>query len=124
MRWHPLRGEWVAYAAFRQHRTFEPPPAYNPLAVTRDAAHPTELPAGGYDIAVFDNRFPSLVQQAHDAPQLLVDTMPATGHCEVVVFSQNPDTCLAALSPSDRTDLFSQSGASSRLVQLDAHTPR
>ena len=97
MRWHPLRGEWVAYAAFRQHRTFEPPPAYNPLAVTRNAAHPTELPAGNYDIAVFDNRFPSLVQHAHDAPALSVESMPATGHCEVVVFSQNPASCLAVL---------------------------
>jgi UDPglucose--hexose-1-phosphate uridylyltransferase len=26
LRWHPLRGEWVAYAAHRQNRTFLPPP--------------------------------------------------------------------------------------------------
>ena len=32
LRWHPLRGEWVAYAGHRQHRTFLPPPEYNPLA--------------------------------------------------------------------------------------------
>src|SRR3954471_24418779 len=60
LRWHPLRGEWVTYAAYRQGRTFLPPPEYNPLATTRDAAHPTELPAGDWDVAVFDNRFPAL----------------------------------------------------------------
>ena len=26
LRWHPLRGEWVAYANHRQNRTFLPPP--------------------------------------------------------------------------------------------------
>ena len=31
LRWHPLRGEWVTYAAYRQGRTFLPPPEYNPL---------------------------------------------------------------------------------------------
>ena len=36
LRWHPLRGEWVTYAAYRQGRTFLPPPEYNPLAVTAD----------------------------------------------------------------------------------------
>ena len=59
LRWHPLRGEWVTYAAYRQDRTFLPPPDYNPLATTKDPAHPTEFPAGRYDIALFDNRFPS-----------------------------------------------------------------
>ena len=56
LRWHPLRGEWVAYASHRQNRTFLPPPEYNPLAPTTDPAHPTELPAGDYDVAVFENR--------------------------------------------------------------------
>ena len=46
LRWHPLRGEWVTYAAYRQGRTFLPPPEYNPLAPTTDPANPTEVPAG------------------------------------------------------------------------------
>lgn len=96
LRWHPLRGEWISYAAHRQGRTFLPP-QYNPLAVTTDPAHPTELPAGEYDIAVFDNRFPSLVLTAHDAPQVTVPAAPATGLCEVVVFTQDPSTSLGAL---------------------------
>jgi len=97
LRWHPLRGEWISYAAYRQGRTFLPPPEYNPLAVTIDPAHPTELPAGEYDIAVFDNRFPSLVATAHDPPTVTVPTAPATGLCEVVVFTQDPFTSLGAL---------------------------
>lgn len=44
LRWHPLRGEWVTYAAYRQGRTFLPPPEYNPLGVTTDPAHPTVYP--------------------------------------------------------------------------------
>lgn len=97
LRWHPLRGEWVTYAAFRQNRTYQPPPQYNPLAATRDDAHPTELPAGDYEIAVFDNRFPSLALEAHDPPALTVPTAPANGQCEVVVFTQDPQAALATL---------------------------
>ena len=107
LRWHALRGEWVTYAAYRQNRTFQPPPEYNPLAPLRDPAHPTELPAGDYDIAVFDNRFPALALDAHDAPSLTVPTAPANGHCEVVVFPQDPAAALAGL-PLARIDLLLQ----------------
>ncbi|MDB5754331.1 MAG: galactose-phosphate uridylyltransferase, partial [Massilia sp.] len=74
LRWHPLRGEWVTYAAYRQNRTYQPPPQYNPLAVTLDPDNPTELPPGEYEIAVFDNRFPALALDAHDPPRLTVPT--------------------------------------------------
>ncbi|UUX97542.1 galactose-1-phosphate uridylyltransferase [Aquabacterium sp. J223] len=97
LRWHPLRGEWVAYAAHRQDRTFLPPPEYNPLAVTSDPEHPTELPAGDWDVAVFDNRFPSLTAAAHDAPLSTVPTAIGNGHCEVVVFTQDPSSSLGRL---------------------------
>lgn len=97
LRWHPLRGEWVAYASHRQGRTFMPPPEYNPLAPTKDPQFPTELPQGRYDVAVFDNRFPSMTLAAHDAPNLIVDTLPANGACEVVVFTQNPQASLGSL---------------------------
>lgn len=97
LRWHPLRGEWVSYAAFRQERTYQPPPQYNPLAPTRDPASPTELPQGEYEVAVFDNRFPVLTAQAHDAPALIVPTAPAGGHCEVVVYTQDAGAALATL---------------------------
>jgi UDPglucose--hexose-1-phosphate uridylyltransferase len=98
LRWHPLRGEWITYAGYRQERTFRPPPEYNPLAVTVNADHPTELPAGNWEVAVFDNRFPSLSLAAHSPPELIVPTQPATGKCEVVVYTQQPDSSLGALS--------------------------
>ncbi len=100
LRWHPLRGEWVTYAAFRQNRTFLPPPEYNPLAPTRDASHPTEVPAGAWDVAVFDNRFPSLGGPLATPPPHIVPTAPATGKCEVVVFAQDARTSLGALALS------------------------
>lgn len=106
LRWHPLRGEWITYAAYRQGRTFLPPPEYNPLAMCSDPSNPTELPAGDYAIAVFENRFPSLSVDAHDPPNALVDTAPATGLCEVVVFTTDPKASLGALPLSQIELLF------------------
>ncbi|MBJ6752303.1 galactose-1-phosphate uridylyltransferase [Geomonas anaerohicana] len=105
LRWHPLRGQWVAYASYRQGRTFMPPPEYNPLAPTRDPENPTELPQGEYQVAVFDNRFPSLAQAAHDPPREAVKTAPARGKCEVVVFTKDPSASLASL-PLDHIELL------------------
>lgn len=106
LRWHPLRGEWVTYAAYRQGRTFLPPPQYNPLRPTTDAAQPTEVPQGNWDVAVFDNRFPSLGGTAA-APDLIVPTAPATGACEVVVYAQDAGSSLGAL-PLAHVDLLLQ----------------
>ncbi|GAA6618849.1 galactose-1-phosphate uridylyltransferase [Scytonema sp. NUACC26] len=107
LRWHPLRGEWVAYASHRQGRTFMPPPEYNPLAPTKDPQFPTELPQGEYDVAVFDNRFPSMAVTAQNPPVSIVDTMPANGACEVVVFTQDPHASLSSL-PLEHLDLLLQ----------------
>lgn len=98
LRWHPLRGEWVAYASHRQNRTFLPPPEYNPLAPTTDPDNPTELPAGDWEVAVFENRFPALTEKAEEpAPEAIVPTRPGKGVCEVVVFTQDPSSSLGAL---------------------------
>ncbi|MGZ8484512.1 MAG: galactose-1-phosphate uridylyltransferase [Candidatus Binatia bacterium] len=105
LRWHPLRAEWTTYAAYRQDRTFLPPPEYNPLAVTTDPTRPTELPAGDWDIAVFENRFPSMIQDASSAPELIVPSRPAQGKCEVVVFTQDANARLGML-PLDHIELL------------------
>ena len=97
LRWHPLRGEWVSYASHRNDRTFLPPAEYNPLAPSRSKEFPTELPCGDYDIAVFDNRFPSMSADATDRPALSTQSRPANGICEVVVFTQDPAASLAGL---------------------------
>jgi UDPglucose--hexose-1-phosphate uridylyltransferase len=107
LRWHPLRGEWIAYASHRQNRTFLPPAEYNPLAVTTDPRHPTELPAGPWEVAVFENLFPTLDSTARDAPDISVPTRPGRGACEVVVFTQDPSASLGTL-PLRRLDLIAR----------------
>jgi UDPglucose--hexose-1-phosphate uridylyltransferase len=97
LRWHPLRGEWVVYAGHRQNRTFLP--NWDPLARTTDAKTPTELPAGEYDVAVFENMFPTFHAGANGPPDTLVDTLPARGACEVVVFTHDAQGSLGTLPP-------------------------
>jgi UDPglucose--hexose-1-phosphate uridylyltransferase len=116
LRWHPLRGEWVAYASHRQDRTFLPPASFNPLAPTVDPANPTEMPAGAYEVAVFENLFPTLVVDAHDPPVSIVETRPGTGICEVVVFTQDPNATLGSL-PLSRIELLLEVWAD-RYVEL------
>jgi len=101
LRWHPLRAEWVAYAQHRQERTFLPPAGWDPLAPTRPGHEPTELPAGSWHVAVFENRFPSLDRNAQQAPESIVQTAPGYGECEVVVYTQAPTGGLADLAPDD-----------------------
>jgi UDPglucose--hexose-1-phosphate uridylyltransferase len=106
MRFHPLTQEWVVYAGHRQDRTFLPSAAENPLAPTIDPARPTELPKGEYDVAVFENRFPTLAMDTGPPPPVVgVTTEAAFGACEVVVFSKDPAAGLARL-PVDHVDLI------------------
>jgi UDPglucose--hexose-1-phosphate uridylyltransferase len=58
----------VIYASNRQDGTFLPPPEFDSLASTANPANPTELPAGDYDVAVFENGFPSLVPEPGPLP--------------------------------------------------------
>ena len=104
LRYHPLRGEWIVYAGHRQHRTFLPPPEWNPLAPSTDPQHPTEVPAGTWDVAVFENLFSALGSQSPTAPPLHVETRPCGGTCEVVVFTQDPAASLGSL-PLDHLEI-------------------
>jgi UDPglucose--hexose-1-phosphate uridylyltransferase len=98
LRWHPLRGEWVAYASHRQNRTFLPPKEYNPLLPSSSEEMPTELPVGPYDAAVFENLFPTLSGDPGEAPaDLTVPARTGYGVCEVVVFTQDPRSSLGEL---------------------------
>jgi UDPglucose--hexose-1-phosphate uridylyltransferase len=100
-RWNPVLGEWVMTATHRQDRTFLPPAAFCPLCPTRPGAPPTELERETFDIAVFDNRFPSLVA---NPPTPAVDgtpltpVQPAVGVCEVVVYAPQHDATLASMT--------------------------
>jgi UDPglucose--hexose-1-phosphate uridylyltransferase len=95
-----LLGEDVIVSTGRQERTFLPPPDSCPLCPTAGPdAFPTEIPAVSYEIAVFENRFPSF---RPDAPAVLDDgplarRSPARGACEVVLYSPEHEATLASL---------------------------
>jgi UDPglucose--hexose-1-phosphate uridylyltransferase len=109
VRYDPLLGEWVIIASHRQDRTFLPPADDCPL----DPSGPgrlTEIPAPAYEVAVFENRFPSLVTrpgaappgetasaEAGDAGGLLA-SRPGYGRCEVVCFSPQHSASFADLT--------------------------
>ncbi len=99
IRYDALTGEWVAVAAHRQHRTHLPPADECPLCPSTDV-RPSEIPAADYDVAVFENRFPSLGPDFAAAP-----ASPgwgargiAGGRCEVVAFTPEHTGTFAALS--------------------------
>jgi UDPglucose--hexose-1-phosphate uridylyltransferase len=93
----PLLGDSVAIASHRQGRTYLPPADECPLCPSRNGRL-SEIPDSDYDVAVFENRFPSLSGD--------------TGRCEVVCFTSDHDQSFAGLTE-----------AQVRLV-LDAWTDR
>jgi UDPglucose--hexose-1-phosphate uridylyltransferase len=102
-----LVDQWVVIAGHRQTRTHLPPTTQCPLCPsTPDRL--TEIPAGDYDVVVFENRFPSLSHGLEPGPGgLLQDPAgdglfvrrPGLGRCEVVCFTADHDASFAHLSP-------------------------
>ncbi|MFF7591433.1 galactose-1-phosphate uridylyltransferase [Kitasatospora purpeofusca] len=117
VRQDPMTGAWVTVAAHRQARTYHPPADECPLCPSREGRL-SEIPAGDYQVAVFENRFPSLAGEpgTHPVPPALDDPLhsrgPGIGRCEVVCFTADHDASFADLD-EDRA----------RLV-LDAWTDR
>lgn len=100
LRRNPLLDEWVIVSTGRQGRTFLPPAEYCPLCPTaRAGAFPTELPSLSFEIAVFENRFPSFRPDAREVASAgpLAERAPARGACEVVVYSPEHDGTLASM---------------------------
>jgi UDPglucose--hexose-1-phosphate uridylyltransferase len=99
LRYNPLLGEWLATATHRQDRTFLPPADFCPLCPTKPGKFPTEVPEPDYDIVAFENRFPSLKRDP-DEPAISSDGIynvePSLGVCEVVLYSPDHTTSLAA----------------------------
>ncbi|MYT39617.1 galactose-1-phosphate uridylyltransferase [Streptomyces sp. SID8356] len=83
IRHDPLLGDAVAVASHRQGRTYHPPADACPLCPTRDDRL-SEIPDSHYDVAVFENRFPSLAGDS--------------GRCEVVCFTSDHDASFADLT--------------------------
>ncbi|MFE4174648.1 galactose-1-phosphate uridylyltransferase [Streptomyces sp. NPDC056909] len=89
IRHDPLLGDSVAIASHRQARTYHPPADECPLCPSRDGRL-SEIPDSDYEVAVFENRFPSLAGDS--------------GRCEVVCFTADHDASFADLS-EERTAL-------------------
>lgn len=99
-----LLDDHVAIASHRQDRTHLPPADACPLCPSLPGGHQSEIPADGYDVAVFENRFPSLAGEF--------------GRCEVVCFTDDHHSSFADLSEeqaalvleawTDRTAEFAQ----------------
>jgi UDPglucose--hexose-1-phosphate uridylyltransferase len=102
LRFDRQTGQWVIIAALRQDRTYKPPPEACPLC-PGPTGDTSEIPAADYDVAVFENRFPSL-SGAGNAPFDLPSTAgrgfvsaPGHGRCEVICFSSNHTGSFAQL---------------------------
>ncbi|MER7003350.1 galactose-1-phosphate uridylyltransferase [Dactylosporangium sp. NPDC000555] len=102
MRYDPILDEWVAIAAHRQSRTFLPPSDQCPLCPSTPQRR-SEIPSPGYDVVVFENRFPSFSHRVgpagRDVLPGLVPTRPAAGRCEVVCFTSEHNASFASLGP-------------------------
>jgi UDPglucose--hexose-1-phosphate uridylyltransferase len=94
----------VVTATERQERTFLPPEDFCPLCPTTRTNYPTEVPAPDYQMAVFENRFPSFHRQP-PAPAVegrgLYRVRPAQGACEVVLYSARHHHTLADMRPQE-----------------------
>lgn len=124
VRWNPLFREYSVIAGHRQSRTYKPPADLCPLDPSRDGKL-TEIPASDYEVAVFENRFPSLSLQAAgtvplvDAPPF--QSGPGDGRCEVVCFSSRHDDSFAQLSPARvRTVIDAWADRTEALGSLDS----
>ncbi|MER5701265.1 galactose-1-phosphate uridylyltransferase [Micromonospora sp. NPDC002296] len=101
LRYDPLTDEWVTVAAHRQTRTFLPPADQCPLCPSR-GDRLSEIPAPDYDVAVFENRFPSLSRRTAEEPAEITPftpVRPGQGRCEVVCFTDDHNASFAGLPP-------------------------
>ncbi len=101
LRWNPVLGEWTIVATHRQERTFLPPTDECPLCPRAGDDAGGEIHRPDFEVAVFENRFPSLARlpsrPAVDGTPL-TPVAPAVGACEVVVYTPRHDGSLADAS--------------------------
>jgi UDPglucose--hexose-1-phosphate uridylyltransferase len=99
-RWNPVLGEWTITATHRQDRTFLPPKEFCPLCPTKPGGPPTEISRADFEVAVFDNRFPSLKL---DPPppdvegSAITPVEPSFGACEVVVYTPEHEASMGTI---------------------------
>ncbi|WP_169987664.1 galactose-1-phosphate uridylyltransferase [Microbispora sp. H10836] len=116
LRYDPLMDEWVAVARHRQTRTHLPSAEECPLC----PAHPgSEIPSP-YEVAVFENRFPSFSFNTGAYEQVggLSEVRPGIGRCEVVCFTSDHDASFSSLS-DEQAELVVEAWAD-RTAELSA----
>lgn len=101
LRYDVLDGDWVSVAGHRQGRAFLPSTAECPLCPTTPG-NLTEIPASSFEVAVFENRYPSFQDPGSAVPveEGLQTVGPNAGRCEVICFSDDHDASFADLDPS------------------------
>ncbi|MCP2326582.1 UDPglucose--hexose-1-phosphate uridylyltransferase [Hamadaea flava] len=133
LRRDPLTEEWVAIASSRQGRPLLPPTSECPLCPSKPDYF-TEIPADDYDVAVFENRFPSFSTSAAiepgslsgEPPEVRSDlsdgypsTRPGVGRCEVVCFTPDHESSFGKLPESRvRTVLAALAQRTAELSQV------
>lgn len=102
LRWNAQLREWVITATNRQDRTFLPGREACPLCPSRPGGVATEIDRPDFEVAAFENRFPSLHRQP-PAPAvegtLLTPVAPSAGACEVIVYTPDHDGSLGGATP-------------------------
>ena len=96
-----MLGDWMIVSTGRQERTFLPPDAYCPLCPTASAdSFATEIPTPDFEIAVFENRWPSFRRDAPEAADggWAERRARAVGVCEVVVYTADHAGTLASMT--------------------------
>jgi UDPglucose--hexose-1-phosphate uridylyltransferase len=107
LRYHPLREEWNVYAAHRQNRTFKPSSADDPLAPTVAEGVETEIPFSDFELAIFENKFAAFHHSADNAADLAgIDTEPAKGACDVMVYGPESTGSLYSIGQDRRQVLI------------------
>ncbi|HRS94384.1 MAG TPA: galactose-1-phosphate uridylyltransferase [Candidatus Latescibacteria bacterium] len=132
MRWHPIRKEWVGFAAHRNTRPWQgeqapqppPPPPFDPTCYlcpgnTRNRGERNPDYSGTF---VFDNDFPPF---GPDAPETttehgLYKAMPAYGRCRVVCFHPRHDLTLAEMNREDIRRVVETWQAEHRMLAKDS----
>ncbi|MFE0763350.1 galactose-1-phosphate uridylyltransferase [Streptomyces smyrnaeus] len=100
IRHDPLLDEWIGVTAHRNARTYHPPADECPLCPSREGRM-SEIPEPDYDVAVFENRFPSFhgapgKEETEDSAGLFRHA-PGAGRCEVVSFTSDHQASFADL---------------------------
>ena len=100
LRHDALRDRWVAISPARNMRPQTAPSVSQASSGCPLCVGGPELPFP-YEAAVFENRFPSLLADPPEPPELEGDTAPSAGRCEVVMYTATHQGSLATLTAEE-----------------------